>query len=101
MEDGHLTPGFVELPRRPHWGAETYEIGSRAITTAMAGARAKSQAIGSSEWIQNEREQSAQFMDQEVEEFSYSVRNELEWLNEHMAEIFSKNQVYAPSPTPT
>jgi hypothetical protein len=29
----------------------------------------------------------------EAEEFTFSARNEIEWLNEHMAEIFSKNQV--------
>ena len=60
----------------------------------MAGARVKTQPVGSSGWIQSEREQSSQFVLQEAEEFSFSVRNELEWLNEHMAEIFSKNQVY-------
>lgn len=50
--------------------------------------------IGSSQWIQNERDQAQQFHDLEVEEFSYAARNELEWLNEHMAEIFSRDQRY-------
>lgn len=49
--------------------------------------------VGSSQWIQNEREQANEFVEQDVEEFSYSVRNELDWLNEHMADIFSKTQV--------
>lgn len=49
--------------------------------------------VGSSQWIQNEREQASEFVEQDVEEFSYSVRNELDWLNEHMADIFSKTQV--------
>ena len=61
----------------------------------MAGARTKTQPVGSSDWIQSEREQAGQYVDQEVEEFSFSVRNELEWLNEHMGELFNKNQVYA------
>lgn len=59
----------------------------------MAGTRAKTQPIGSSEWIQNEREQTSQFVDQDVEEFGFSVRNELEWLNEHMADVFARNNV--------
>ena len=59
----------------------------------MAGAKPKAQPIGSADWIQNEREQSDQFVNQEVEEFSFSVRNELEWLNEHMSDIFSNNPV--------
>ena len=58
----------------------------------MATARSKTQTpIGSSQWIQQERDQTAQFLDQEIEEFTYSARNELDWLNEHMAEIFSRD----------
>ncbi|GIZ42645.1 hypothetical protein CKM354_000590500 [Cercospora kikuchii] len=56
-------------------------------------ARGKAMPVGSSQWIQNEREQANEFVEQDVEEFSYSVRNELDWLNEHMADIFSKTQV--------
>ena len=60
----------------------------------MATTRGKlNHPIGSPEWIQNEREQCRQYVDQEVEEFTYSVRNELEWLNEHVVEIFSGNQL--------
>jgi len=53
--------------------------------------------VGSADWIQNERDQASAFIEQEVEEFSYSARNELEWLNEHMAEIFSRDQRYVDS----
>ncbi|PPJ60231.1 hypothetical protein CBER1_08848 [Cercospora berteroae] len=56
-------------------------------------ARGKAMPVGSSQWIQNEREQASEFVEQDVEEFSYSVRNELDWLNEHMADIFSTTQV--------
>lgn len=59
----------------------------------MAATRSKAQPVGSSEWIKEEHTQAAEFIEQEVEEFSFSVRNELEWLNEHMNEIFSKKQV--------
>lgn len=61
----------------------------------MAAARAKTQPVGSTGWIENEREQASHFVEQEAEEFGYSVRNELEWLHEHMADIFSTNPVYA------
>ena len=57
-------------------------------------ARSKVQLpVGSVQWIQDENRQIAQFLTQEAEDFSLSARNEIEWLNEHMAEIFSKNQV--------
>ncbi len=36
-----------------------------------------------------------QIAQSEIEEFSYSARNEMDWLNEHMAEIFSENQMFA------
>ena len=49
--------------------------------------------VGSAQWIQDENRQIAQFFTQEIEDFSFSARNEIEWLNEHMAEIFSKDQV--------
>ena len=57
--------------------------------------RFKTAPVGSSQWIQNEREQAADFVDMEVEEFGFAASNEMEWLNEHMAEIFANNQVYA------
>ena len=50
--------------------------------------------VGSSKWIQDENRQISQFHGQEIEDFTFSARNEVEWLNEHMADIFSKNQVY-------
>ena len=60
----------------------------------MATAQGKAAAVGSTQWIQNERDHAAGLVDEEVEEYGYSVRNELDWLNEHMAEIFSQNNVY-------
>jgi hypothetical protein len=54
----------------------------------MATARAKL-PIGSAPWVLNERNQVEEIVQQEAEEFGYSVRNEMEWLNEHMAEIFA------------
>lgn len=50
--------------------------------------------VGSTQWIQDENRQISQFGVQEFEDFTFSARNEIEWLNEHMADIFSKNQVY-------
>ncbi|TKA77439.1 hypothetical protein B0A49_02331 [Cryomyces minteri] len=60
----------------------------------MASLRSKSHLpIGSAQWVQNESDQANQFIGEEVEEFSFSARNEMEWLNEHMAEIFSRSQL--------
>ncbi|KAG0649306.1 Inner centromere -related pic1 [Hyphodiscus hymeniophilus] len=49
--------------------------------------------VGSSTWISEERASALQIAEAEAEEFTFSARNEMEWLNEHMAEIFNKNQV--------
>lgn len=57
----------------------------------MAARSKMAPVIGSSQWIQNERDQAQQFHELEVEEFGYAATNELDWLNEHMAEIFSKD----------
>lgn len=61
----------------------------------MATLRANSRLqVGSASWISEERATALQFVGEETEEFTFSARNDLDWLNEHMAEIFSKNQVY-------
>ncbi|KAF2749576.1 hypothetical protein M011DRAFT_440203 [Sporormia fimetaria CBS 119925] len=57
----------------------------------MAAARSKAAPIGSAQWIQEERQHSQDLVGQEMEDFGFSVRNELEWLNEHMAEILTHN----------
>jgi hypothetical protein len=49
--------------------------------------------VGSAAWIAEERSSARQVVAHEVDEFSFSVRNEMEWLNEHMAEVFSENQM--------
>ncbi|KAH7068657.1 hypothetical protein FB567DRAFT_482964 [Paraphoma chrysanthemicola] len=49
--------------------------------------RSRAPAIGSAGWILQERHQSNALVAQELEDFGFSVRNELEWLNEHMADV--------------
>ncbi|KAL3462608.1 hypothetical protein BJX64DRAFT_137288 [Aspergillus heterothallicus] len=59
----------------------------------MVGASARAQKpVGSAAWISTEKENSVQLVDQEMEEIEFPVRYEMEWLNEHMAEVFSNNQ---------
>jgi hypothetical protein len=53
-------------------------------------------AIGSSPWINAEKENMAQLLEQEKDELVYPAQHEMEWLNEHMTEIFSKRQLYLP-----
>jgi hypothetical protein len=61
----------------------------------MASLRTNSRLeVGSASWISEERASALVFANAEAEEFSFSARNELDWLNEHMAEIFSENQRY-------
>lgn len=58
---------------------------------AAAGARAQ-KPVGSAAWISTEKENFMQLVDQVLEEIEYPVRHEMDWLNEHMAEVFSNNQ---------
>ncbi|KAI0171892.1 hypothetical protein GGR52DRAFT_548194 [Hypoxylon sp. FL1284] len=59
----------------------------------MAGPRGARLPVGSAQWISEERSSALQIAQSEVEEFSFSARNDFDWLNEHMAEIFSENQI--------
>ena len=60
----------------------------------MATMRQKSQfQVGSASWIAEERKIALEVAETEAEEFTFSAKNEAEWLNEHMAEIFTRNQV--------
>ncbi|CAM1511440.1 Fc.00g089530.m01.CDS01 [Cosmosporella sp. VM-42] len=58
----------------------------------MAAMRGPRLQVGSAAWIAEERSSALQIADSEVEEFTYSARNELDWLNEHMAGIFNENE---------
>ncbi|KLJ09250.1 hypothetical protein EMPG_15326 [Blastomyces silverae] len=58
-----------------------------------SGATTRAQrAVGSSTWIAAEKENIQQLIHQEMDEIEYPAQNEMDWLNEHMAEIFSRNQ---------
>lgn len=56
--------------------------------------RTKVPAIGSAGWVLDERHQSNDLVSQELEDFGFSVRNELEWLNEHMIDVFAHEGQY-------
>lgn len=60
----------------------------------MAAAGPRSQKpVGSAAWISSEKENVMQMVDQEMEEVEYPVSHELAWLNEHMADVFSNDQL--------
>ncbi|KAF2479888.1 hypothetical protein BDY17DRAFT_326893 [Neohortaea acidophila] len=59
----------------------------------MALARSKTANVGTAEWLQTERQHADDKIREEVEEFGYAVKNELEWLNAHLGEVFSQSQV--------
>ena len=61
------------------------------MTTSRNTARLQ---VGSAAWVADERDSASKLIEAEVEEFTFSARNELEWLNEHMREIFDENQLY-------
>ncbi|KAJ4294752.1 hypothetical protein N0V88_004986 [Collariella sp. IMI 366227] len=49
--------------------------------------------VGSAAWIAEERDSALSIARSEIDEFSFAARNEMDWLNEHMADIFSENQM--------
>lgn len=50
--------------------------------------------VGSAAWVAEERASALKVAEEEVEEFSYAARNEMDWLNEHMEDIFlGENQM--------
>ena len=53
--------------------------------------------VGSSTWITSERENIQQLLQVEAEELVYPAQHAMEWLNEHMAEIFTTNELYVLS----
>jgi hypothetical protein len=59
--------------------------------------RGRTPTIGSAGWILEERHQSNDLVTQELEDFGFSVRNELEWLNEHMLDAFANDGQYVAS----
>jgi hypothetical protein len=59
----------------------------------MAATRARI-PTGSAPWFVSESRTAAEIIAQDVEEFSYSVCNDMEWLNEHMAEVFAPGNMY-------
>lgn len=61
----------------------------------MAASLKRQKPIGSSEWVAAEKENVQSLVSQETEEVEFPARHEMEWLNEHMAEIFRGNSLYA------
>lgn len=60
----------------------------------MAAMRGPRTQVGSADWITEERASALNIAQAEAEEFSFSVRNEFDWLNEHMADVFNENEMY-------
>lgn len=56
-------------------------------------ARERRRPVGTSPWVVDERTNALHMAQTEVDEFMYSAKNELDWLNEHMADIFSENKM--------
>ena len=50
-------------------------------------------AVGCAAWIAAEKENAQELLQLEKEDIIYPAQHELEWLNEHMAEIFNKSHV--------
>lgn len=62
----------------------------------MAAARSKLPAgpVGSANWVRSVNDEAEAMVANEAWEYHHSVHNELEWLNEHMAGIYSESFTY-------
>jgi hypothetical protein len=94
----HLDRDCLTATRLPTPKSTSPRLASTHNNNAMAG-RTKAPAIGSAGWILEERHQSNDAVAQELEDFGFSVRNELEWLNEHMGDVLANKhgQYVAPA----
>ncbi|ETI25393.1 hypothetical protein G647_02166 [Cladophialophora carrionii CBS 160.54] len=54
---------------------------------------ARTTAVGTPSWITAEKENALQLLQNEKEEVVYPAQHQLEWLNEHMAEVFSRSHL--------
>jgi hypothetical protein len=52
-------------------------------------------AVGSLAWVSDERSIIKKLEDQDVEDIAFAVRTDMDWLNEHMANIFERPILYA------
>lgn len=60
----------------------------------MASSRTLQQAqVGSAHWLIEETRLGEEYGKQEKEEFTYAVRNDIEWLNEYMSEVFNGREL--------
>ncbi|KAJ0164178.1 Inner centromere protein-related protein pic1 [Colletotrichum tanaceti] len=60
----------------------------------MATMRGTRVPVGSALWVNEERTTALSIVQAEAEEFSFAAKNEFDWLNEHMAEIFNENEMH-------
>ncbi|KAL2754281.1 hypothetical protein ACRALDRAFT_1081382 [Sodiomyces alcalophilus JCM 7366] len=59
----------------------------------MAAMRRARVPVGSASWITDERASALSFAEAEVQEFAFSAHNDVDWLNEHMADVFNENEI--------
>lgn len=83
----------MTLPASQTEAAHTSQPNIEYPTSITMASSKTQQPVGSTGWIAAEKENIQQLVDQELEEIAYPAQHEMEWLNEHMTEIFSKNQL--------
>lgn len=84
----------VSIETVPFLAATPCILTSNSRGTVMAMRPSSHPPVGAAAWCADERSSAVEIAQSEVEEFAYSARNEVEWLNEHMADIFSENHMY-------
>jgi hypothetical protein len=59
----------------------------------MAPVKATPSSLVSLQWIVDESRIAQERVQEEVEDFTFSVRSQLEWLNDHMAEVLGQGEL--------
>lgn len=47
--------------------------------------------VGSDQWVERELHNMDSMIENDMEDFAYEARRELEWLNEHLTDIIDRN----------
>lgn len=80
-----------DLPQ-PLTIANTCFKSGNTTSTMAAALRDPRLPVGSQSWIDQESNATSKIIQDEVDEFSFSARNEFEWLNDHMYRVVNEQK---------
>ena len=78
-----------------HIGLETMPLGDRITSTSnVIGSES---TVGNIDWIRQQSDVVFNFVYNDVEDFAYAARRDIEWIDEHMTELLNQETTNIPS----